>query len=228
MSSRAVISLGIIASIVLGYFCINYHLPNILQKETLKTKKAAKETNKTSQKPTFPIALKNLEENYSAEENSSQKENNITKKIREAVLEGEENETLKKASFEKNETNKSEEIFTLENEIKEKLLKTPIEFKFSSAILTKKSKKILKEIAKELKKLKDIQIEVAGYTDAKGNMYFNKDLSLKRAKSVRKFLIKEGIDKNIIKAVGYGESDFIYPKYDKRNRRVEIHIKRGN
>ncbi len=219
MSSKSVIFLGILAAVILSYFCIKLHLPDFIEQNSKKEKNITKNIQ-------IPIPLKNLEENQTKEENVS-KESNITKTIRALLSEEKEIEEVKEVN-ESNESNVSREIFNIESEIKEKLLSTPIEFKFASAILTKKSKKILKEIAKELKKLKNIKIEVAGYTDAKGNQYFNKDLSLKRAKSVRRFLIKEGIDKNIITAVGYGESNFIYDKYDKRNRRVEIHIIRGN
>ncbi len=216
MSSKSVIFLGILATVILSYFCIKLHLPDFIEQNSKKEKNITKNIQ-------IPIPLKNLEENQTKEENVS-KESNITKTIRALLSEEKEIEEVKEV----NESNISREIFNIESEIKEKLLSTPIEFKFASAILTKKSKKILKEIAKELKQLRNIKIEVAGYTDAKGNQYFNKDLSLKRAKSVRRFLIKEGIDKNIITAAGYGESNFIYDKYDKRNRRVEIHIIRGN
>ncbi len=219
MSSKSVIFLGILAVVVLSYFCIKLHLPDFIERNSKKEKNITKNIQ-------IPIPLKNLEKNKTKEKNIS-KENNITKKIRALLSEEKEIEEVKEVN-ESNESNVSREIFNIESEIKEKLLSTPIEFKFASAILTKKSKKILKEIAKELKQLRNIKIEVAGYTDAKGNQYFNKDLSLKRAKSVRRFLIKEGIDKNIITAAGYGESNFIYDKYDKRNRRVEIHIIRGN
>ncbi len=221
MSSKSIIFLGILAAIVLSYFCIKLHLPDFIEQNSKEEKNITKNIQ-------IPIPLKNLEKNKTKEENIS-KESNITKKIRAIISEEKKQEGVEvNESNESNESNITNEVFNIESEIKEKLLNTPIEFKFASAILTKKSKKILKGIAKELKKLKDVKIEVAGYTDAKGNQYFNKDLSLKRAKSVRRFLIKEGIDKNIITAVGYGESNFIYDKYDKRNRRVEIHIKRGN
>ncbi|NPA81763.1 MAG: OmpA family protein [Epsilonproteobacteria bacterium] len=234
MNSKTVIFLGILAAILLNYFCVRYHLPHLMDRnETVSFEEKSADTNE-SKKP-MPIALKDLDEDNETEINETKSEDNITKQIRSIVSDEFSKEA--KENKEENQTNDNNindnnisvksNFKEVEKQINEKLLSTPIEFRFSSAVLTRKSKKILKDIAKELKKLKDIEIEVAGYTDAKGNQYFNKDLSLKRAKSVRRFLIREGIDKNIITAVGYGESNFIYDKNDKRNRRVEIHIKRG-
>ncbi|NPA81376.1 MAG: OmpA family protein [Epsilonproteobacteria bacterium] len=244
MSSKTVIFLGILAAILLNYFCVRYHLPSLMDNNlTIRDIK-----NQEKSEP-IPVALKDLDEDNETNKSEIVQKNiesNTTKKQEEDEIDRQIRSLIDEKIQEINETstnlehvsssNKSMESDTnltkakeIESEINKKLLSTPIEFKFSSAVLTRKSKKILREIATELKKLdlKNMEIEVAGYTDAKGNKYFNKELSLKRAKSVRRYLIKEGIDKNIIKAVGYGESNFIYDKNDKRNRRVEIHIKRG-
>lgn len=51
----------------------------------------------------------------------------------------------------------------------------------------------------------DMVIELSSHTDAQGQARYNLDLSQRRAESARKWLIKKGIDKKRIEAVGYGE-----------------------
>lgn len=70
---------------------------------------------------------------------------------------------------------------------------------------------------------------ISGHTDATGSDAYNQGLSERRANSVLKWLIDNGINANRLESVGYGESQ---PKYDnttkegrKLNRRVEIQTK---
>ncbi len=208
MSSKSIIGLGFLALITLIAVCLWWHLPKLTK--TAKTEE---------KKPAMEIVV-TQDGNTLAEENKSvtEKEDNITKEIRKALLE--QNETNQTDSFENDK-----ELKNIADDINRTLLDEPIKFQFSSASLTPKSKKVLRKIAVDLKSLKDVEIEVAGYTDAKGDQYFNKTLSLQRAKSVKRYLIRQGIDEKIITAKGYGESNFLYEKNDNRNRRVEIHLK---
>ena len=54
-----------------------------------------------------------------------------------------------------------------------------------------------------------INIELLAHTDCRGSEKYNKELSQKRANSVRSYLIKKGINQNRITAIGMGEN---YPK----------------
>jgi outer membrane protein OmpA-like peptidoglycan-associated protein len=65
---------------------------------------------------------------------------------------------------------------------------------------------------------------VAGHTDATGNAQYNKQLSLRRAETVKRFLISKGIDARRLDTVGYGSQKLFAPDKpaDARNRRVEI------
>lgn len=72
-----------------------------------------------------------------------------------------------------------------------------------------------------------LQLEIRGHTDAEGNDKYNQKLSEKRANNIRHYLIKHfNIDKERIKAIGYGESRPIYPndteEHKQKNRRVEF------
>ena len=78
-------------------------------------------------------------------------------------------------------------------------------FKFGSWELTPDSEAGLKALVKLLNDNPNITIELAAHTDLVGNNAANQELSLKRAQSVVDYLIKNGIEKERLTAIGYGE-----------------------
>lgn len=54
-----------------------------------------------------------------------------------------------------------------------------------------------------------MKIEVASHTDSRASKSYNLRLSQKRAKATMDFMVKSGIDKNRLKAKGYGESQLV-------------------
>ncbi|OQX74946.1 MAG: hypothetical protein B6D59_00710 [Campylobacteraceae bacterium 4484_4] len=116
-----------------------------------------------------------------------------------------------------------------EKKIAEILVGEPITFKIDSTELSAKSKKTLQKIAGMLDKEEGVTIEVAGYTDARGDALYNLRLSQKRAEAVKKFLLSKMKKKKEVIAKGYGATGFITnDPNDRRNRRVEIYLlKRG-
>ncbi len=68
-----------------------------------------------------------------------------------------------------------------------------------------------------------------GYTDDVGGDEYNKNLSMSRAESVKKFLIEYGVPSSKISINGLGECCFIKPNTNDEsrsiNRRVEIYIR---
>ncbi len=56
-----------------------------------------------------------------------------------------------------------------------------------------------------------LNLQVEGYTDSTGTADFNQKLSEHRANSVRDFLMKEGLNSQIMTAVGYGENYPVAP-----------------
>ena len=78
-------------------------------------------------------------------------------------------------------------------------------FKFGSWELTSDSEAGLKALVKLLNDNPNITIELAAHTDLVGNNEANQELSHKRAQSVVDYLIKSGIEKERLTAIGYGE-----------------------
>ena len=77
-----------------------------------------------------------------------------------------------------------------------------------------------------------LQLEIIGNTDSVGSVKYNEVLSLERAESVAKELIKNGVSKDRIVIMGFGENYPIMPNSSYigrwKNRRVEIKIKLPN
>lgn len=89
---------------------------------------------------------------------------------------------------------------------------------------------ILAEVARTLNDHPDIEyIRIEGHTDKRGSHEYNQDLSLRRANSVMKFLVRRGVEDNRMEAKGYGFDQPIFKgaktlKQYAMNRRVEIII----
>ena len=107
-------------------------------------------------------------------------------------------------------------------------------FAYNSASISANELEKIKKVLAVLNENPDLILEVAGHTDAKGSSNYNKKLSNRRSNSVVEFLFKNGIEKQRMKAIGYGESSFIAknkhadgtdaPGGRKFNRRVEFHV----
>ncbi len=115
-----------------------------------------------------------------------------------------------------------------ESKIAKMLQMEPVRFKLNSAEITPESKITLQKAIELLDSLNDdVFVEVAGYTDARGDEKYNLALSQRRADSVKKYLQEHMKTKKKMTAKGYGESNFIAEDpNDKKNRRVEIHLMR--
>jgi outer membrane protein OmpA-like peptidoglycan-associated protein len=66
--------------------------------------------------------------------------------------------------------------------------------------------KVLDEVVKIIKKKPGILFEVSGHTDTLGSDAFNADLSLKRAKVVKDYLVSKGVSEKNLYLVGMGDS----------------------
>jgi OOP family OmpA-OmpF porin len=99
-------------------------------------------------------------------------------------------------------------------------------FDFDRSVIRPADVEILDKSAATLKEWGDVKVEVAGHTDSVGTDEYNQDLSLRRAESVRNFLISKGIAADRLSIMGYGESRPVAENATKEgrfmNRRVEL------
>ena len=88
------------------------------------------------------------------------------------------------------------------NELK---IKQAVFFATNRAVIRARSFKMLNQIAKVIKQHPEIaMVVIEGHTDTRGNAKANRKLSLARAESVRKYLMKKGVDAARLDAQGYG------------------------
>ena len=103
-----------------------------------------------------------------------------------------------------------------------------VNFETGHDILLPGTEYLLQEAADTLKKHPDLQIEVSGHSDNVGNEDQNQGLSMRRARTVRDFLIRYGVDESRLSFRGYGENQPIADNStaDGRatNRRVELRL----
>jgi outer membrane protein OmpA-like peptidoglycan-associated protein len=103
-----------------------------------------------------------------------------------------------------------------------------VNFAPGSATLTRGSRTELEDAFISLVLNPDLQIEIAGYTDNAGDPEVNRELSLRRAFTVKSWLVKLGIPGRRMTAVGMGARDPIAPNDTPegraQNRRIEFHV----
>ena len=109
---------------------------------------------------------------------------------------------------------------------KKKLILEGVNFEFDSAKLTSDSYAVLDRVVLALQDWPDIRVEVGGHTDSIASDEYNRDLSDRRAKAVRDYLVSRGIERSRLEAKGYGESEPITTNDTDagraKNRRVEL------
>lgn len=103
-----------------------------------------------------------------------------------------------------------------------------INFEFGKATLTSDSKPILEDAYAALVSSPEVQVEISGHTDYVGSDASNQRLSLRRAQTVKNWLVERGTAANRMKTVGKGESE---PVGDNdtdagraENRRIEFYV----
>ena len=101
-----------------------------------------------------------------------------------------------------------------------------LRFEFDSPEIRGEDRELLSRIASVLLSSHGYRLYVDGHTDDQGPAIYNKDLSQRRAASVRNYLVEVGIPKGVIEASGFGEEN---PRAEgtsqaarRANRRVEI------
>ncbi|MEL6945116.1 MAG: OmpA family protein, partial [Bacteroidota bacterium] len=83
----------------------------------------------------------------------------------------------------------------------------PILYDFGSARLTSESRRIVDDkILALMREKENISVEITSHTDSRGSADGNLYLSERRAKSVVNYLVSKGINRNRLKATGFGET----------------------
>ena len=110
----------------------------------------------------------------------------------------------------------------------QKIVMQGVNFEFDSATLTGQAESVLLDQVRVLEENPAQAISVTGHTDSYGPDGYNKDLSLDRARAVRDFLEKSGVDESIVTVSGAGELEPVADNSTltgrSQNRRVELQI----
>ncbi|MEW5724893.1 MAG: OmpA family protein [Thermodesulfobacteriota bacterium] len=104
-----------------------------------------------------------------------------------------------------------------------------IQFPTGRADISPQDRDKIGQVARRLQDFPETKATIEGYTDSQGAPERNKQLSQRRAESVRDYLVKEfQIPPDRLKAVGYGQEEPVAdngtPEGRQKNRRVEVII----
>ncbi|MCS4435616.1 OmpA family protein [Aquiflexum gelatinilyticum] len=108
-------------------------------------------------------------------------------------------------------------------------------FDFDKSTIRAVHEKDLEKVGLTMKKLKNLQLYIAGHTDQRGNEDYNLKLAERRAKAVLEYLVQRGVESNRIEFKWFGKSQPINDcgtvpcteNMHQLNRRTELHLK-GN
>jgi OOP family OmpA-OmpF porin len=103
-----------------------------------------------------------------------------------------------------------------------------ITFKVDSDVINKASFKVLDKALAILLEYTELKLEIQGHTDDTGDADYNRDLSQRRAESVKSYFVGKGVDAARLVAKGYGPDAPLVAKKTKaaraKNRRVEFKL----
>ncbi len=103
-----------------------------------------------------------------------------------------------------------------------------IEFDFNKDTLRPQNREVLSKIAGVLLTFNDYGVQIFGHTDDVGSVEYNKELSKRRADTVKHYLIDSGVKPEVLSTLGMGKSAPLVkgtdPQARQRNRRVELAI----
>jgi OOP family OmpA-OmpF porin len=103
-------------------------------------------------------------------------------------------------------------------------------FDHDKSTLKPAGKAALHELDEDIKSkgARVVDIDIIGHTDSDGTEEYNQALSVRRAQSVKDYMVSEGVDGSIIDVSGQGESNPIASNATREgraeNRRVDIHV----
>lgn len=112
-----------------------------------------------------------------------------------------------------------------------------IYYDFKKINLRPEATRELDKLATTLKRYSAMNVEIGSHTDSRGDAEANRNLSQSRAQAVVDYLVKKGINRKRMVAVGYGESQLVNECTDgvacteaehQKNRRTTLKVMRLN
>jgi outer membrane protein OmpA-like peptidoglycan-associated protein len=99
-------------------------------------------------------------------------------------------------------------------------------FDLNKASIRPSAVPVLKAVVAVLKQNPGLKIEIQGYTDTSGEKGYNQQLSQRRALSIKRYLVGQGIEAKRLSTVGFGVENPIAPNTTRpgreKNRRVQF------
>ncbi len=92
-----------------------------------------------------------------------------------------------------------------------------INYEVAKFNLNEKDKNILNKLAKTLKSVPTLSVEINSHADSRGKSDYNIKLSIKRATTILDYLVSKGVDPKRIIANGFGETALINQCIDESN-----------
>ncbi|MGB5258954.1 MAG: OmpA family protein [Gammaproteobacteria bacterium] len=99
-----------------------------------------------------------------------------------------------------------------------------VNFKYDSSELTPPSMRILDSVADVVRNRPAEPLEVGGHASAEGDGPYNMALSNRRAQTVRAYLVKRGIDPELLTYRGYGETRPLVTNVNEQGRRINRRV----
>ena len=116
------------------------------------------------------------------------------------------------------------------NRINLSTLTAAIYFDYDASKANNSSLRQLNRVVDAMQKCTKLELQVGGYADSDGGENYNYKLSEKRAKSVLKYIMGQGVSDRRLKYNAYGENYPLAPNSTEegkqKNRRAEIHVTR--
>lgn len=111
--------------------------------------------------------------------------------------------------------------------VKQRIVLRGVNFDFNSSEIRPDSRPVLDQAARILNEHPGVTVRVEGHTDAIGGAEYNEALSVRRAESVYRYLVNQGVDPERFTIEGFGKSRPIASNATEagraQNRRVELH-----
>ncbi|MBX2811752.1 MAG: OmpA family protein [Myxococcales bacterium] len=80
-----------------------------------------------------------------------------------------------------------------------------IYFDYNQYVIREESKQSLTEVASLLRQVPNTTLDIEGHCDVRGSTEYNLHLGERRARSVMKYLLAQGVDPDQVRTISYGE-----------------------